>query len=360
MTKKVTEVLKDIEENKYVEIKHKKSPGDKVKHLCKVATSMIITLFLIMSFIVSAYRVPTGSMEKTINIGDMLLVNKFVYGFRTPDWLGIPFTEIGFDIPWFKFPQFKKVKRGDVVVFKPPMEPNIHYVKRCVGIPGDTLQYVDKKLYVNGRPFSDFYKSLEVDSAYQAGFPKPRAIDRRILPNDFGPQEKQALVRDLMALGLYNTTDSLLFLDPKILNSTQIYHNNGNPVKVKPYDYFLQVYSIAFADQLLNSLDSDALAVLKESGYHIGKPLKIKVAPEEIIEKLPFRDNFGPIVVPEDHYFMVGDNRDNSLDSRYWGFVNKNFIVGKPIMVYFSYDSDYPFSKLFQGIRWERIGYLIQ
>ena len=95
--------------------------GNKWKNLNTVTKSVLtltIMLFLIMSFIVSAYRIPTGSMERTLRVGDMLLVNKFIYGLRTPDWLGIPFTEFGFSIPWAKTPLFKDIKQGDVVVFK--------------------------------------------------------------------------------------------------------------------------------------------------------------------------------------------------------------------------------------------------
>ncbi len=241
------------------------------KKITKSLTSLVITLFLIMSFIISAYRIPTGSMERTLRIGDMLLVNKFIYGFRTPDWLGIPFTEIGFEIPWVKTPLFKKIKQGDVVVFKhfdEQIDQWLYYVKRCVALPGQTVEVVDKELYVDGKLFNDFYDTVEIDEANIDLKAKARFEDSRIYP-------KNAIQRG-------------------------IFRGYGN------------------------------------------------------------RDNFGPLTVPEGSYFMMGDNRDSSYDSRYWGFVTEDFIVGKPIMVYFSFDSDYPLTKFWKAIRWNRIGYFIQ
>ncbi|HQO09148.1 MAG TPA: signal peptidase I [Clostridiales bacterium] len=243
----------------------------KIKHAVKSIAVLIITLYLIMSFIVSAYRIPTGSMERTLRVGDMLLVNKFIYGFRSPDWFGIPFTEFGFDIPYFKTPLFKSIKQGDVVVFKhfdEQMNQWLYYVKRCVALPGQTVEVVDKELFVDGKKFSEFYDTVEIDHGTEDLKAKARFVDMNIYP--------KGAVQNGIFKGLGN------------------------------------------------------------------------------------RDNFGPLTVPEGSYFMMGDNRDNSYDSRYWGFVTEDFIVGKPIMVYFSFDSEYPLTKLWKAIRWDRIGYFIQ
>jgi len=241
------------------------------KKIIRPLISLIVTLYLIMSFVVSAYRIPTGSMERTLRVGDMLLVNKFIYGFRTPDWFGIPFTEKGFDIPWFKTPLFKDIKQGDVVVFKHfdlGMNQWLYYVKRCVALPGQTVEVIDKELYVDGKLFSEFYDTVEIDKGTEDLKAKARFTD----------------------LNIY----------PKGLVWGDVFQGLGN------------------------------------------------------------RDNFGPLTVPEKSYFMMGDNRDNSYDSRYWGFVTEDYIVGKPIMVYFSFDSEYPLTKFWKAIRWERIGYFIQ
>jgi signal peptidase I len=246
-----------------------KSPD--VKKIAKSFLYLTLTLYLIMSFVVSAYRIPTGSMERTLRVGDMLLVNKFIYGFRSPDWFGIPFTEKGFDIPWFKTPLFKDIKQGDVVVFKhfdQGMNQWLYYVKRCVALSGQTVEVIDKELYVDGERFGEFYDTVEIDKGTEDLKAKARFTDMRVFPKG-------------------------------------------------------QVW-------------------------------------EEVFQGLGNRDNFGPLTVPEKSYFMMGDNRDNSLDSRYWGFVTEDYIVGKPIMVYFSFDSEYPLTKFWKAIRWERIGYFIQ
>jgi signal peptidase I len=242
-----------------------------LENVMRSSAWLILTLFFIMSFIVSAYRIPTGSMERTLRVGDMLLVNKFYYGLRTPDWLGIPFTEFGFDIPWFKTPLFKEIKQGDVVVFKhfdEQMNQWLYYVKRCVAISGQTVEIKNKELFVDGKLFSDFYETVEVDPANEELKAKARFTDLNIYP------------------------------EGAVQNG--IFKGMGN------------------------------------------------------------RDNFDPLTVPENSYFMVGDNRDNSFDSRYWGFVTDDYIVGKPIMVYFSFDPEYPLFKFWKSIRWERIGYYIQ
>ncbi|PID27382.1 MAG: signal peptidase I [Candidatus Cloacimonadota bacterium] len=243
-----------------------------LKYQIKSLAWLIISLYFIMNFFVSAYKIPTGSMERSLRVGDMLLVNKFVYGFRTPDWFGIPFTQIGFDIPWVKLPMFKEPKKGDVVVFKPPHEPELYYVKRCVGTSGDVIEIKDKVLFVNGKPFDDFYKTLENDESNPAESPNSMFVDKYIYPKGGIPRFGPRIYKDF----------------------------TGN------------------------------------------------------------RDNFGPVTVPEGKYFMMGDNRDNSSDSRYWGFVPEDNIVGKPIMVYFSLDPEVPMTNLFQKIVWDRIGFFIR
>ncbi|MDA3838041.1 MAG: signal peptidase I [Candidatus Delongbacteria bacterium] len=316
------------------------------KTIIKAASSLIIMLFLIMSFIVSAYRIPTGSMERTLRVGDMLLVNKFIYGFRTPDWIGIPFTEIGFSVPWVKTPFFKDIKQGDVTVFKHydlGMDQWVYYVKRCIALAGQTVEIKDKEVYVDGKLFKDFYETVEVDPMFEEGKASARFTDSfRSYPLQ-NEKYKTDLISDLKQIGLYNTVDSTLYLDPVKLNET--YGNRNGTFK---YFYYLESkYSLCIPNaRALGNESNDAFQV-KFSG----------VTDDNILSKLNYKDNFRKFTVPEGCYFMMGDNRDNSLDSRYWGFVEEDYIVGKPIMVYFSWDSESP---LLKAIRWSRIGYFIQ
>jgi len=212
--------------------------------------SVTVTVFIIRTIVVEAYRVPTGSMERTILPGDFLLVNKFLYGIRTPDWIGIPFTDLGFDLPVYRFPSFTEPDRGDIIVFKYPLDPDVNFIKRCVALPGDTIEIRDKQLYVNGRP-------SELDDLVQY-------LSARTIPDGF--------------------------LDPRIQPAGM-----GN------------------------------------------------------------KDNYGPVVVPPDRYFMMGDNRDNSEDSRFWGFLPRENIVGKAWIIYFSWEQRYSPWLLYKKIRWSRL-----
>lgn len=206
------------------------------------------SLFLVIrTFLVEAFRIPTGSMENTLLVGDFLLVNKAVYGAQVP-------------LTHSHLPQFRQPSRGDVVVFVPPHEPDKNYVKRLIGVGGDTLEMRDKVLYRNGQALSEPYV-------------------RHTDPNN-----------DVYAPSMYWQCDF-------------------RPARLK---------------------DTDCR---------------------------PTRDNWGPVVVPTGRFMMLGDNRDDSEDSRYWGFVDRSAIKGEPLFIYYSFDSNTmrPFPWITQ-IRWGRIG----
>ena len=124
----------------------------RIARILQEIKSLLIILIIALSLratVIEAYIVPTGSMENTIMTGDFLIGNKFVYGMRTPDWIGIPYTELGFNVPWTRFPKFKKPHRGDVVIFKYPRDNFQKYVKRCVAEPGQTITVRGKKVWVD-------------------------------------------------------------------------------------------------------------------------------------------------------------------------------------------------------------------
>jgi len=197
-----------------------------------ICIAILLALF-IRTFVVQAFKIPSGSMLPTLLIGDHLLVNKFIYGIRVP-FSGkqlIPITS---------------PDKGDVVVFKFPKDRSIDYIKRVVGTPGDTVEIKDKQVYVNG-----------------------------------------------------------------------------------------------------------VLAV--EPHAHISTPAILSSSASP-------RDNFGPILVPEDRIFVMGDNRDNSYDSRFWGFVDQKDVLGKAFILYWSWDIDKPLLSpdRFTSIRWGRLASLIE
>ena len=117
----------------------------------RVLLLLIIIAFTVKSTLIEIYVVPTGSMENEILVGDLLIGNKFTYGMRTPNWIGIPYTRIGFDIPYTRLPGFKSVKNGDVAMFEYPRDPFQKYVKRCIGIPSDTISIIDGEILVNSK-----------------------------------------------------------------------------------------------------------------------------------------------------------------------------------------------------------------
>lgn len=218
--------------------------------------SALVAALIIRQFVVQAYTIPTSSMENTLLVGDFLLVNKFNYGTRTPDWIGIPYTTIGFDVPWYRFPALRDPKPYDVVIFRYPLDHNLDYIKRLIATQGQTVEVVDKRVSVDGKLFP------------------------------FPPKGK--------------------FIDPRIFKRDQ-----GH--------FFFRTF---------NNLGS--------------------------------RDNYGPITIPENKYWVMGDNRDNSADSRVWGFVDHHEIVGQGLIIYFSWESKLPWSQFFNKIRFNRIGRVIR
>lgn len=216
------------------------------------AIALILAL-MIKTSVVEAYKIPSGSMEDTLLIGDFLLANKFVYGSKLP----IPFTNI-------HLPALREPKAGDIVIFKYPLDQKVNYIKRCVAVAGDTILIRSKVLYVNGRVFANPQHS--------------KFTDRTVLPPGMGN-----------------------------------------------------------------------------------------------------RDNFGPYVVPRGCIFMMGDNRDNSYDSRFWGPLDRKLVLGQAMIIHYSWEPDprapevskddllsvpknivYNIAHFPQRVRWGRIGHIIK
>jgi signal peptidase I len=178
-----------------------------------IVIAVILALF-VRTWVVQAFKIPTGSMENNLLIGDHLLVNKFIFG-PTPLAIGRALLPV------------RPIRRGDIVVFKYPEEPDRDFIKRVIGLPGETIELKNKKVHVNGQPLDE------------------------------------------------------------------------------PYVHFLTPPSHDY--QEVTSYD--------------------------------VRERFGPVTVPADQYFVMGDNRDNSQDSRYWGFLPRSYVKGKALLIYWSYES---------------------
>jgi signal peptidase I len=216
-----------------------------------IVIAVVLALF-VRTWVVQAFKIPTGSMEYNLLIGDHLLVNKFIFG-PTPLAIGKALLPV------------RPIRRGDIIVFKYPDQPDRDLIKRVIGLPGETVELRNKKVYIDSKPVDE------------------------------------------------------------------------------PYVHFLIPPSTDF--QEITSSD--------------------------------VRENYGPVTVPPDQYFVMGDNRDNSEDSRYWGFLPKNNVKGKALIIYWSYESgreDYVdegyvasakrlgsvFVHFFTRTRWERLFHQIR
>ncbi len=198
----------------------------------------VVLALIIRTFLLQAYKIPSGSMEPTLLIGDHILVNKVIYGFRIPDsilYLHIPGLPYGHYLL-----HFEPVHRGDVVVFVFPPNPTVDFIKRVIAVEGDTVEVKNGVVYINGEKVPDPHAHYEVPLADHTG------------------------------------------MTP--------------------------------------------------------------------------RDNFGPVKVPPHKVFVMGDNRDRSYDSRFWGFVDIDRVEGRAFIIYWSWDSD---SRSLFGVRWNRFGKLV-
>ena len=250
-------------------------------------TGTIIIVLLVIFFVAQAFVIPSGSMKRTLLIGDHLFVKKFSYGIPTPH---IPWLEVQV-LPDFKgnghLLEGERPKRGDIVVFRYPKNEKIDYVKGCVATQDDEILYQDKHLYIHFAEGNEFIKENY-------------------------PSEK-----------IVNIGGKLWVNNPY----QEIFHGIQ-------YDNSVDLFS-----QMAQHMGAGQLAM---------KPVLIKDLP--MGQNQVFNAFYAK--VEKDHYYMVGDNRDHSNDSRFWGSVPYKLIVGKPWFIYFSWDDEYK-------IRWNRIGRFI-
>ena len=271
---------------------------------------IVLGLFLVInSFVFASFLVPTGSMENEVLTGELLFVNKFIYGATSPR--NIHFTNIR--LPYFKLPALRDVHRNDVIVFVWPGDRDAvnhtdftFYLKRCMALPGDTIQVKDRVVYVNGK---------------MAPIPRNIKFDH----SEIWPP---------------NTADDGIFPKGKPWNQDQY-----GPLVIPKKGMHVP----------LNAMDYDEWAVfIQREGHSIQRQ-----GDQILVDGTPTTE----YTVQRDYLFGMGDHRDNSLDSRYWGFIPREDLVGTPMIVYWSWDSDIPLYDIFgriASIRWGRVGSLIQ
>ena len=314
----------------------------------KAIIFIVITVLMVKVTVLEAYIVPTGSMENTIMTGDFLIGSRFVYGMRTPDWIGIPYTDIGFFIPYVKFPEFKIPKKGDVLIFKYPRDKYVKYVKRCVAGPGDTLLVKQKKLYVNGKIVPMWKNGKYLTAPMQRQYRQPDIFlssKTNINKDNIGP----IYVPKSGDVFPINRETNWRFLLPIILMEGHTVTLNNEEVNYKftlqdPNELFRRKGKQVVYDDYFpkgNLLTPWSKAIKDEHFQFLlidGKPLS----------------EWKEYTVTQNYYWAMGDNRDDSLDSRYWGYIPENNILGEALFTYFSLDLDS------WTPRWDRIGTVIQ
>ena len=248
-------------------------PKSVIRDYAEQALITVVMALFGMTFIAQAVEVPTGSMQNTINIGDHFFVNKFIFGKRTA-WLG-------------PLQPSREIKRGDVIVFKLPSDPKVNYVKRVIGLPGDTVHVRGESVFVNGQALPEQRVSVELTGDYS----KRAAL--KVLKTDPPP--------------------------PGAKYKTYLDHAPGGAIHAQ--------------------METGAKFAVKE-----------------------------PFTVPPDNYFVMGDSRDNSLDSRFWGTVPRTNVIAHALYVHWSYnrndpdnrDYGFPLFNVLFNTHWRRSGTAIK
>jgi len=251
----------------------------------------LVIAFVLRSFVVEAYRIPSSSMENTLLVGDFLLVNKFLYGAQ------LPFTDA-------RLPALKAVAQGDVVVFKFPRDKETTFIKRCVAVAGQTIEIKNKVVFVD-----DVEQAFPIEAKFSDTFEPNGKSDRAIFPS----------------FSTFNRDNYGKVRVPK----------QGDVITLDEQSFHL--YKFLLEDE------GHTASLMGGTVYVDGKPT-------------------ATYQVKENYYFMLGDNRDNSHDSRYWGFVPESHIIGSALLIYWSWNPDVQLSNVFEKfrtVRWERIGRII-
>jgi len=336
----------------------------------------VIAASLIRWATFEAYTIPTPSMEKSLLVGDFLFVSKLHYGPRTPMTpLQVPLTHQtiwGTDIPAYsdaiqlkshRLPGFSEVKRFDVVVFNfPPEEEHpadlrTNYIKRCIGLPGDSLQVKDMQVYINGKaianPAQMQYKYLIVpttqlgDKFFQdrninlndiQAYPEGYAVDAT--PELAAQIKKLSIIKDVILLKeMPGTASPEVF--PQVPSKYEWNKDNYGPIYIPK-----EGATVAITPASLPFYEKVILGYEHNEGYKVQDGKLYKNNQE--VHQYTFK---------QDYYFMMGDNRHNSLDSRFWGYVPKDHIVGKAVLIWMSVN---PEGSFLDKIRWNRLFNVIE
>ena len=317
---------------------------------------LIVIILTIKVTIFEMYIVPTGSMENTIMTGDFLVGNRFVYGMNTPDRVGV--MDLALNIPSLKFPSFKEPRRGDVIIFKFPRDTRQKYVKRCVAEPGDILEIRDKVVHINDQPFP---------LANNGKFVIANMLSESFSQNDIflGNQGNKDQFKKLK---IPQKGDRIDIDSNNLQLLIHVMLLDGNEVKLisdgKEYPYTMNDPNELFRRKSMfwffkRSNPNKIFSNIASEYYPRGNllvPWQINNRPKPdnlLINNQPISE-MEYYEVQKDYFWAMGDNRDDSLDSRYWGFIPRDYILGEALFSWFSLNLNTGFP------RFGRIGNVIQ
>ncbi len=309
----------------------------------------IIFMVIVRTLLFDLFRIPTPSMEKSLLVGDYLFVSKLHYGTRTPITLGIPFTQIyvpNLELPWVRVPGLSSVKRGDAVVFNWPgdqadyIDRKMHYIKRVVGMPGDSLAVINKVVHIDGvsQPINErmqqHWYAYKSNPRVQLPYARLREIGIAEVTPTNNPSVLRVLATEEAAAELREWS-YVNRVTPAIARENSGYMDhmyppgrNYTPDNYGPVLIPKEGMTVTLTEENWPMFEP---AIRKYEGHTTGV-----TAGQFVIDGQPAQT----YTFTQDYYFMMGDNRDNSEDSRFWGFVPFDHVVGKAVMVYFSWDAE--------------------
>jgi len=301
--------------------------NSKISKIIHEIRSLLILIVIVLTLkvtIFELYIVPTGSMENTIMTGDFLAGNRFVYGMHTPDWVGIPYTDIGFNLPSIQFPAFREPKRGDVIIFKFPRDEKQKYVKRCVAEPGDTLEVKDKLIYINGEHYP-----LPENGKFLMPPLSPTFIQQDIFLGKQGNKDH------FKKLKMPQKGDKIAVIPENAQLLLHLMLLDGHELKLvsEGQDFFFTMVS---PDELYRRKAKNEVYGSYFPNGNLLVPWSDNMPKGSLLIDGNPVGNLDFYTVEQDYYWAMGDNRDDSLDSRYWGFVPRSGILGEALFTYFS------------------------